>query len=116
MKDAVRKHWITGLSVLAVAFLVSSGIAMTVTGGEFDETGVRVVGVVASIAGLALAGGLWGLRAGRRRWVAHALIVVGLVVLGAGFWWFVLIPPVLALAVLYAGIVKGGLERELRPS
>ena len=69
------------------------------------------------IAGVALATGLWSLRAAQlNRSVAHTLIVAGLVVLGAGFWWFVLVPPVIALAVLYASVIKGGLERELRPS
>ena len=117
MRDAFGKHWITGLSVLAAVFLLATGIAMIATGGEFDETGVRVLGVVASIAGLALVGGLWGIRTGQPgRRVAHALIVVGLIVLGAGFWWFVFIPPIIALAVLYAGVIKGGLQRELRPS
>lgn len=117
MGDALRKHWITGLSVVAIAFLVSTGIAMMVTGGEFDETEVRIFGVVGFIAGVALATGLWSLRAAQlNRSVAHALIVAGLVVLGAGFWWFVFVPPIIALAVLYAGVIKGGLERELRPS
>jgi hypothetical protein len=117
MKDAFRNHWITALAALSAAFLVATGIAMIVSGGEFGETEVRIFGVVGSIAGLALITGLWGLRGGQlTRWVAHALIVAGLVVLGAGFWWFVFVPPVVALAVLYAGVIRGGLERELRPA
>ena len=117
MNDALRNHWISGLSVLAATFLIVTGIAMIATGGEFDETGVRVFGVVGSLAGLALVGGLWALRTrALNRKVAYGLIVVGLVVLGAGFWWFVLVPPVIALAVLYAGVFKGGLERELHRS
>jgi len=117
MKDAFRNHWITALSVLGAGFLVATGIGMMVSGGEFDETEIRIYGVVGSLGGMALIGGLWGLRGGQlRRWVAHALIVVGFVVLGAGFWWFVFLPPVVALAVLYAGVIRGGLERELRPS
>jgi hypothetical protein len=116
MTDVLRKHWITGLAGLAATFLIATGVAMMATGGEFDETEVRVFGVVGSIAGLALVGGLWGLRAGAlNRSIAHGLIVAGLVVLGAGFWWFVFVPPVIAAAVLYAGVIKGGLERELRP-
>jgi hypothetical protein len=50
--------------------------------------------------------------------LSTALLViagVGMIVLGAAFWWL-LIPPVIALVLLYAGIFRHGLERELRPS
>jgi hypothetical protein len=48
--------------------------------------------------------------------MAFALIVVGMLVLGVGFFWFVLLPSILALVVLYAGVFRRGLERELTPT
>jgi hypothetical protein len=114
---AVKEHWITGLSFVGVVFLVATGIGMIVSGGEFAETGVRVFGVVAVTAGLSVAVGLWGLRnGGVEPRVANGLIVLGMIVLGAGYWWFVFVPPIVALAVLWAGVVKKGLVRELRPT
>ena len=48
-------------------------------------------------------------------WVAHTLIIVGAVVT-ASFFWLLLIPTIIGLTVVYAGVIKRGLERELRPS
>lgn len=117
MKTGIKNHWITGLSLLGASFLLLTGTAMIITGGEFNETGVRVFGVFAGLGGLSLLGGLWGLRTGRLKpWVTYALITVGVLVLGAGFWWFVFIPPIIALIVLYAGVIRQGLARELQLS
>lgn len=117
MVAALKNHWITGLALLGAAFMVTTGIAMMATGGDFDDDGVRVYGVLASLGGLVILGGLWGLWSGRLdRVLAQGLIVVGMLALGVLFWWFVLVPPVVALAVLWAGVVKKGLVRELRTS
>jgi hypothetical protein len=65
------------------------------------------------VAALALLGGLWFLRSGRLSTrVCLAAIVVGL--LGGIVWFWMVIPPLVALVVFWFGIVKGGLVTELR--
>jgi len=113
---SLRTHWITAVVGLSAGLLVLAGVGMIASGGEFDETEVRIYGVVSLLGGLALTAGLWLLRSGAAAsWISHSLLVVGIIVLGAGFWWL-LIPPVIALVLLYAGVFRHGLERELRPS
>jgi hypothetical protein len=112
----LRTHWITALAGLSVALLVIAGVGMIVSGGEFDETEVRIYGVVSLLGGLALIAGLWLLRSEMApSSISYSLLVVGLIVLGAAFWWL-LIPPVIAVVLLYVGVFRHGLERELRPS
>ena len=113
---SLRANWITALVGLSAGLLVIAGVGMIASGGEFDETEVRVYGVVSLLGGFALVAGLWLLRSGNTAsWISHSLLVVGIIVLGAAFWWL-LIPPVIALLLLYAGVFRRGLERELRPS
>lgn len=115
--DAIKNHWITGLALLCAAFMVVTGIAMMATGGEFDEAGVRVYGALAISGGLVILVGLWGLWSGRVDLVlAQGLVAVGMFALGLLYWWFVLVPPVVALGVLWVGVIKKGLVRELSPS
>ena len=110
-------HWVTALTLVGTTFLVVVGIALIVTGGDDNDGGVRIVGVIALLGALAILGGLRGLRTGRPKpSLAFALIVVGMLVLGVGFFWFVLLPSILALVVLYAGVFRRGLERELTPT
>jgi hypothetical protein len=112
----LRTKWITALVGLSAAFLVIAGVGMIVSGGEFDETEVRVYGVVSLLGGLALIAGLWLLRLGKTASsISYSLQVVGIIVLGAAFWWL-LIPTVIAVVLLYVGVFRHGLERELRPS
>lgn len=113
----IKNHWITTLTVFAVAFLwfVSIGVVAG-SDGTFEawRVGYLVGGI---LAGSAILIGLWGIRSGRLRlWVANTLIVAGLVVFTAGYWWFVFIPPIIALVVLYAGVIRRGLDRELSPA
>jgi hypothetical protein len=113
---AVRNHWITGLSLVSAVFMLATGTAMAVSGGEFDETGVRLFGGAAIVGGVSVLGGLWGLRQSSvQPRFAYGLVVAGMVVLGGVYWWFVFVPPLLALAVVWAGVVKKGLVRELSP-
>ena len=48
--------------------------------------------------------------------ISYALIVVGMIVLGVFFFWVVFVPLIVALVVLYAGVFRRGLERELEAS
>lgn len=115
--SALKNHWISGLSLVAVVFMLTTGAAMTITGGEFSETEVRVYGVAAVSGGLVALVGLWGLRYDYLgSGLAQAMIAAGMVVLAVGYWWFVFVPPVVAAAVLWAGVVRNGLTRELHPA
>jgi hypothetical protein len=112
----LKNHWITTLTLIAAGFLAFVGIGVL-----FGDDGVeawRVAYTAGSLTGtLAILGGLWGLRTGGLGLgVANALVVVGLLVLSVGYWWFVFVPPIVALIVLYAGVIRHGLERELRPA
>jgi drug/metabolite transporter (DMT)-like permease len=113
--STLRQHWITGLGVLTSAFLAFLGVAFFVDPGEGDNYWEFVLaGSMSLLGAAAMAAGLWGLRSARiGRLGAHALVVVGVLVL-AMFWWM-MFPVVVAAVLLYAGIVRGGLERELRP-
>lgn len=113
---SLRANWITVLAGLSTALLVIAGVGMIASGGEFNEAEVRVYGLVSLLGGLALVAGLWLLRSGMAESsISYSLLVIGIIVLGAAFWWL-LIPPVIALVLLYAGVFRHGLERELRPT
>ena len=59
---------------------------------------------------------MWLLREGRSTWVAYTLIVVVTLFMGIGLFWLFFIPTVLAVVIVFFGVVRGGLVRELRPS
>lgn len=116
MITSVKAHWITALAVVGVVFLLFIGIAFITGPDEGRETADRIIGAIFALIGIGLFAGLWGLRTGRLQlWVAHTLITIGAIVVGAFFWLF-LVPLIVALALLYAGVFKRGLERELRLS
>lgn len=111
----VRGRWITALTAIAAGFLGVVGVALLVNPGDGDYAEFVVWGIGSLVGAAALAIGMWGLRSGRiGRRVTSGLVVVGLAVVGM-FWWMV-IPAVLALVVLYAGVIRGGLRRELASS
>lgn len=113
--DDAKDHWITALALLAAAFLLFIGVAQLADANEEGVVMTRIGGAVGLFTGLALLAGLWGLRTGRLKlWVAHVLIIPGVIYTAAFFWLF--IPLIVAVAVLYAGVIKRGLQRELRPS
>lgn len=114
---ALRNHWITWLSLVAAAFMLVTGTAMLITGGEFDEAEVRTIGAFAVVGGLLTLAGLGGLRTGRASArLSHAMIVAAMLILAIGYWWFVFVPPLVALAVIWAGVFRQGLSRELHPA
>jgi hypothetical protein len=113
MNTVLREHWITALSVLAAGFLIFVSVAGLRASDPEYVTNDRVVGVVAGLGALALLGGLWGLRSKRLElWAANALIVPALIVVAMFFWLF-LVPLIVAAVLLYAGVIKRGLPREL---
>jgi hypothetical protein len=48
--------------------------------------------------------------------LAYTLIVVVALFVGVGFFWLFFIPTILAVVIIFFGVVRGGLVRELRPS
>ena len=100
---------------MAFVWFVSIGV---VAGNDGSFEAWRVGYLVGGIlAGSAILAGLWGLRSARlKSWLANTLIVAGLAVFTVGYWWFFLLPPIIALVVVYAGIIRRGLKRELRPA
>jgi hypothetical protein len=110
----MKRHWITGLAVVLGAFLLFLAVAFAVetdpeSSGAEQAFGVITMGVTA----LALLGGLWFLRSGGLSTrVCLGAIVVGLV--GGIVWFWMVIPPLVALVVFWFGIAKGGLVTELR--
>jgi hypothetical protein len=116
MMAALKAHWITALATLGVLFLWFIGIAFIADPDDGRQTVDVVFGTMFGLVGVGLLAGLWGLHTGRLPlWVAHTLIVVGAIAVGAFFWLF-LVPLAIALPVLYFGVIRIGLERELRPS
>jgi hypothetical protein len=111
--EVMKRHWITGLAVVLGAFLLFLAVAFAFenepgTSGQEKGFGVTVMGGAA----LSLLGGLWFLRSGRLSTrVCSAAIVVGL--LGGVVWFWMVIPPIVALVVFWFGVAKGGLVREL---
>jgi len=107
-----RAHWMTALTTIAAGFLAVIGVAFLAGAGEGDRGEFVALGVGNLVGAAALAGGMWGLRSERfGQRVSHVLIVVGLIAVGLYWWMFV--PAAVALVLLYAGVIRGGLGREL---
>ena len=112
-----RKHWVTAATLLMVAFVLFLAVAIPLdTDSETTASGRTTGGVVFGLCALALLAGLWLLRDGRATPVAYTLIVVAALVPGVGFFWMLLLPTILAFVIIFFGVFRGGLVRELRPS
>lgn len=112
------RYWLTTISALIGALLVVFPILGGFFGDEEADSDYLVVLIplLVVIGGLTLAG-LWWLRTGRfSETICMNLVGVGSVTFGFFFFWLLFIPPVLALVVLWFGIVKRGLVTELRPA
>jgi len=114
--ESVRANWNTGLAVLVGLFLLFLAFALGVSDGSENDLspGAQVLIAVFAVGvpGLALLGGLWNLRSARySRTVSYVGIVIGLV--ATALWFWMLLPPIAALVVLWFGVIRGGLAREL---
>ena len=114
--EVVKRYWITGLAVVLGAFLLFLAVAIALENEPESSWVERAFGVITmGVAALALLGGLWFLRSGRLSTrVCLGAIVVGL--LSGIVWFWMVIPPLVALVVFWFGIAKGGLVRELSPA
>ncbi len=111
----LRNHWMTILSLLTAGFLVFLSVAGFTASDPEYTTEDRVAGAVAAVGAVALTAGLWTLRSGRRpRWMGYVLIIPAVAFAGM-FFWLYLVPTIVALVLLYAGVLRRGLERELTP-
>jgi hypothetical protein len=111
-----QKHWLTAATLLIVVFTLVLAVAFAVDVDNSSAAERTFGGVVLGICGLALLAGMWLLREGRAMPVAYTLIVVVTLFVGVGFFWLLPIPTILAFVVIFFGVVRGGLVRELRPS
>ena len=109
----LKNHRITTLTLFAAAFLVFLGAGVLFGKEQFSAW--RVAYFVGSVVGAgAIVAGVRGLRTGGLGvGPAQALVVVGVVLLAVGYWWLMFVSPVIALVVVYAGVIRHGLEREL---
>ena len=106
----------TTLAVVLGLFLASLAILFAIddsnpeVSGQEQAFGVVTMGLLA----VALLGGLWFLRSGRTNtWVGLGLIAVGS--MGGIVWFWMIVPPIVAVIVLWFGVARGGLIRELAP-
>jgi hypothetical protein len=112
--DRLKNYWITTLAVLLGLFLAFLAIAFAIDDSDPEVSGQeQAFGVVTmGLLAVALLGGLWLLRSGRMNtWVGLGLIVVG--TMGGIIWFWMIVPPIVALIVLWFGVAKGGLVQEL---
>ncbi len=109
-----KNHWLTAaaLGLAAITLLLAVGIALDT---EDTASGRTTGGVIFGICTLALLAGLWLLRVDRATPMAHTLIVVAALVGGVPFFWLI-IPLILAFLIIFFGVIRGGLARELRSS
>ena len=111
--EIMKRYWITGLAAGLGVFLLFLAVAFAFetdpqTSWQEDAFGVTVMGVAA----LALLGGLWFLRSGRLS-TRVCLGAIGFGLLGGIAWFWMVVPPIVALVVFWFGFVKGGLVQEL---
>jgi len=112
--EFLRRYRLTALAVIVGLFLVVLAVLFALDPDE--SAGQRAVGaLIAGVLALAVLGGLWLIRSGITPLsFASAAVAIGLV--GSLIWWWMIVPALVALAVLWFGIVKRGLIGELRPA
>jgi hypothetical protein len=111
--DAIRSYWISTLAALVGLYDLFLAVAIGVDEGSTGSE--KLFGaVVLGIAGIALFAGLWAIRRGRlSTWTRNGLIAIGLAPAVAFFW--MVVPPIVAIVVLVFGVARSGLARELAP-
>ncbi|MGI9648155.1 MAG: hypothetical protein ACR2OI_06515 [Acidimicrobiia bacterium] len=112
--EGIKRYWITGLAVLLGVFLLFLAVAIAIDPDEqATSTAEQAFGVVVDgVLGLSLLGGLWLLRQGRGN-QSVALGAVALGAVGGIIWFWMIFPPVIALVVIWFGVIRRGLVREL---
>ena len=111
--EFLKRFPLTVLTLAVGLFLLALAILFAFDPNQ--ASGQRVVGaLIAGVPAMAVLGGLWLMRSqAGARVTASVAITIGL--LAVFIWWWMILPAVAALVVLWFGIVKGGLARELAP-
>ncbi|NIR39588.1 MAG: hypothetical protein GWN79_19350 [Actinobacteria bacterium] len=109
------RHRLTSATLLMAAFTLFLAVAIALDTGETREDRTAG-GVVFGVCTAALLVGLWLIREGRSTLIAYPLIIIAAGFPGVGLFWMFLLPTALAFVIVYFGVVRGGLVRELRPS
>lgn len=98
MLAAIKKHGMTALAGALGIWFLSIGVTVSVSPGWDASAGERILwGTVCLAAALLVFGGLVGMRRGTRG--SRIALALG-AVLGAAFTFWIVAPPVVALAVL----------------
>ena len=112
----MKQYWITTLTVFIGAAMVILAILAMLFGEDMSGVAVNVLLALLMVMGALTLVGVVNLRRGHSGDVLSlSLIGVGVAAFGLAWFWMLFIPSALALVVLWFGIVKGGLVRELRP-
>jgi hypothetical protein len=114
--EGLKRHWITGLAALLGLFLLFLAGAIAIAPDANASTAEQAFGVtVDAVLGLSILGGLWLLsREGSSQPLALGAITVG--ALGGVIWFWMIVPPIVAVAVIWFGVIRRGLVRELAPA
>lgn len=111
--EFIKRFRLTALAVAVALFLIVLAIVFAIDPAEAD--GQRFIGtLIAGIPGLAVLFGLWLMRS--RKIDRLPEVVTGIGLAAVLIWWWMIVPAVVALFVLWFGLVKGGLSRELTPT
>jgi hypothetical protein len=113
---SMKQYWLTIVSGLIGAFSVVLAVSVLLFNEDETSAGYAFLLSLLILIGVLMLAGLWWLRDGRlSETICLSLVGVGLVAFGVTWFWMLFIPTVVALIVLWFGIVKRGLVVELRP-
>ena len=109
---AIWNHKWTALSLLTAGFSFAWVIATAVDPYPGDTTGERAsIILIFLVGGLAILAGLWLFWKGGHSVLASVAVGLGVVPMGMIFW--LLLPTIIAIAIVVGGVAGGGLRREL---
>lgn len=114
--DLLRRYRLTALTLGLAATSVVLGVLLLFD-NDTDTAADAMFAIVVGVSGLALVGGL-SLHRARKvdPAVCNGFVVVGIAMAIATYWWLFLVPVLVGAAIVWFGVVKNGLEAELRPS
>ena len=109
--QTLRENWITGVAIGLGALVVVLAVGLGAS-DSLTSTESVLAALAMGLPGLALFGGLWNMHSGRFP-IAASYIGIALGLVAAAMWFWMVIPPIAALVVLWFGVIRQGLAREL---